>query len=102
MSDLKKTGRSWGRGIASALLCLAATAEAAAEPSPLPALKSVAVEVDITGLPASEQAALVPILRAARQMDALYMQQVWPGTRCADEESDSPLRHLLRGRSSMR
>jgi hypothetical protein len=46
----------------------------------LPALKPVAVEVDITGLPPSEQAALVPLLRAARQMDALYMRQVWPGT----------------------
>jgi hypothetical protein len=89
MSDVKKTGRSWGRGIASALLCLAATAEAAAEPSSLPALKSVAVDVDITGLPASEQAALVPILRAARQMDALYMRQVWPGTRALISERQS-------------
>src|SRR6267154_189063 len=89
MFDLKKTGRSWGRGLASALLCLAATAEAAAEPSPLPALKSVAVEVDITGVPASEQAALVPLLRAARQMDALYMRQVWPGTRALIRERQS-------------
>src|SRR5882757_1250045 len=89
MSDVKKTGRSWGRGIASALLCIAATAEAAAEPSPLPTLKSVAIEVDITGLPASEQAALVPLLRAARQMDALYMRQVWPGTRAQIGERQS-------------
>jgi hypothetical protein len=37
----------------------------------LPTLNSVAVEVDITNLPASEQAALVPLLRAARQMDML-------------------------------
>jgi hypothetical protein len=80
MSDVK-SGSSWGRGIASALICLAATAEAAAGPSPLPALKSVAVEVDITSLPASEPAALVPLLRAARQIDTLYMRQVWPGTR---------------------
>jgi hypothetical protein len=71
---IKRTSSSWGRGIASVLLCLVATAEAAAEPSPLPALKPVAVEVDITSLPASEQAALVPLLRAARQMDALYMR----------------------------
>ena len=77
---MKKKSSSWGRGIASALLFLAATAEAAAEPSPLPELKPVAVEVDITGLPASEQAALVPLLRAARQMDGLYIRQVWPGT----------------------
>jgi hypothetical protein len=81
MFDLKKTGSSWGRGIASLLFCLVATAEAASEPSPLPALKSAVVEVDITSLPASEQAALVPLLRAARQMDELYSRQVWPGTR---------------------
>jgi hypothetical protein len=83
---VKKTGSSWGRGIASALLLLAATVEAAAEPSPLPALKPVAVEVDITGLPASEQAALVPLLRAARQLDTLYVRQVWPGTRALIRE----------------
>src|ERR1700676_4410668 len=89
MSDTKKTGRAWGRSVASALLCLAAPAEATAEPSPLPALKPVAVEVDITSLPASEQAALVPLLRAARQMDALYIQQVWPGTRAMIRERRS-------------
>jgi hypothetical protein len=83
---MKKTGSSWGRGMASALLFLAATAEAAAEPSPLPALKPVAVEVNITGLPASEQAALVPLLRAARQLDTLYVRQVWPGTRALIRE----------------
>ena len=71
MSDVNKTGRSWQRRIASALFCLAAIAEAAAEPSRLPTLNSVAVDVDITGLPASEQAALVPLLRAARHIDAL-------------------------------
>ena len=86
---MEKTGKLWGRGIASVLLCLVATAEAAAEPSPLPALKSVAVEVDITSLSASEQAALVPLLRAARQMDALYMRQVWPGTRALIRERQS-------------
>src|SRR5580692_4173299 len=89
MFDLKKTGSSWGWGIASALLCLAVTAGSAAEPSPLPALKLVAVEVDIAGLPASEQAALVPLLRAARQMDTLYMRQVWPGTRALIKERQS-------------
>jgi hypothetical protein len=89
MFDLKETDSSWGRGIASVLLCLAAAAEAAAEPSPLPALKSAAVEVDMAGLPASEQAALVPLLRAARQMDTLYMRQVWPGTRALIKERQS-------------
>src|SRR3984957_3372095 len=90
MSNVQRNGRLWGRGVASALLCLAATAEAAAETSPLPELKPVAVEVDITSLPASEQAALVPLLRAARQMDALYVRQVWPGTRA-----------LIKGRQSV-
>jgi hypothetical protein len=89
MSDMDKTGRLLGRGIATALLCLAAIAEAAAEPSPLPALKPVAIEVDITSLPASEQAALVPILRAARHIDSLYMRQVWPGTRALIRERQS-------------
>jgi hypothetical protein len=89
MSKLDKTGRLLGWGIATTLLCLAANAEAAAEPSPLPELKPVAIEVDITSLPASEQAALVPLLRAARQMDALYMRQVWPGTRALIIERQS-------------
>jgi Phage integrase, N-terminal SAM-like domain len=80
ISDIENTKRSWQRGIASVLLCACTAVEAGAPASPLPALKSVAVEVDITSLPASEQAALVPILRAARQIDAVYVQQVWPGT----------------------
>jgi hypothetical protein len=66
MFKIEKTGGSLVRGMASALFCVAATAAAAAEPTPLPALKSAAVEVDTTRLPASEQAALVPLLRAAR------------------------------------
>jgi len=68
-------------GIASVLLCVAATAEGTTEPPPLPATQSVTVDVDITSLPASEQAPLIAIVRAARQMDALYVRQVWPGTR---------------------
>jgi hypothetical protein len=83
--------KMWGCGIASALLCFAAFAQAAAEPSPLPALKSVAVDVDITGLPANEQAVLVPLLRAARHIDALYMRQVWPGTGALIRERQSSL-----------
>jgi len=89
MSKLDKTGRLLGWGIATTLLCLATIAEAAAEPSPLPELKPVAIEVDITSLPASEQAALVPILRAARHIDSLYMRQVWPGTRALIRERQS-------------
>jgi hypothetical protein len=90
MFDAKKTGKLWGRGMASALLCLTAFVATAAGPAQLPTLESVAVEVDITGLPASEQAALVPLVRAARQMDALYMRQVWPGTRSLIPERQSP------------
>jgi hypothetical protein len=67
-------------GLASVLFCLAATGDATAESSPLPALKPATVEVDTTGLPNSEQAALVPLIRAARQLDALYIRQVWSGT----------------------
>ena len=80
MSETRNTGSLWRWGIMSALLYLA-TAAAATEPSPLPTTQPVTVTVDISGLPASEQAVLVPIIRAARQMDALYMRQVWPGTR---------------------
>ena len=80
MSDVTKTRRGWEQGIASALLCFAATAAVAADTAPLPKLKPVAIEVDVTSLPASEQAALVPLLRAARQVDALYIRQVWPNT----------------------
>jgi hypothetical protein len=89
MINIENTGRWLGRRVASALLCLAATAAPAAGPSPLPALKSAAVEVNTTSLPASKQAAFIAILRAAPQMDALYIQQVWRGGRA-----------LTRGRQS--
>ena len=67
--------------ILSVTVACLATGNAGAEPAQVPALEQTTIEVDITALPASEQAALVPLLRAARQMDALYMRQVWPGTR---------------------
>ncbi|HEY2403794.1 MAG TPA: hypothetical protein VGI23_25805, partial [Steroidobacteraceae bacterium] len=67
-------------GFASLVLFLAATGMATAEPSTLPPLKPVTVEVDTTGLPNSERAALVPLIRAARQIDAVYIRQVWPRT----------------------
>ena len=66
---MKRLWAGAGRAVC-VVLCAAATAQAAESPS-LPALEPVAVEVDITALPASEQAALVPLIRAARQMDAL-------------------------------
>ncbi|HTT39266.1 MAG TPA: hypothetical protein VMH32_16540, partial [Burkholderiales bacterium] len=81
MFNLESTRRLWRCGIASVLLCLVATAEGATERPRLPTTRPITVAVDVTGLPASEQAALVPVIRAARQMDALYMRQVWPGTR---------------------
>ena len=80
MSDIGNPSGLRRCGIAGVLLCLAATAASGIEPPPLPTTQPVAVDVDIRGLPASEQAALVPIIRAARQMDALYVRQVWPGT----------------------
>jgi hypothetical protein len=64
-------------GMTAALYCLAAAAQGYSAP---PALRPETVEVDISALAASERAALVPLLRAARQIDSLYIQQVWPGT----------------------
>src|SRR5215469_941371 len=81
MSDIGSTSCLRQCGITGVLLCLAATAVGGTEPAPLPTTQPVAVDVDISGLPPSEQAALVPIIRAARRLDALYVRQVWPGTR---------------------
>jgi len=66
------------RWIAPPLLAAALSFNAAAVQ--LPALSPVEVQVDVNGLPASEQAALVPILQAARQINSIYIRQVWPGT----------------------
>lgn len=83
MSNYEKTCKSLGYALGIALLFLTPSTKAEADPDPLPlpVLETVPIEVDIASLPASEQAALVPILRAARQLDVLYMRQVWPGTR---------------------
>ena len=81
-----KSYRSPGWSVAGLLASLMLTAKVESEALPLPVLKPVTVEVDITNLPASEQAALAPILRAARDMDAVYMQQVWSGTRAMIDE----------------
>jgi hypothetical protein len=80
MSNNEKTYKRLGYALGIALLSLTASTKTEADPLPLPVLETVPIEVDVAGLPASEQAALVPILRAARQLDALYMRQVWPGT----------------------
>jgi hypothetical protein len=87
-AEMETTNRLWKGRMAGALLWVAATFQATAQPA-LPAFKSVAVDVDISGLPASEQAALVPLLRAARQMDAVYMRQLWPGTPALISERQS-------------
>jgi peptidase M49-like protein len=39
----------------------------------------VDLQVDLSGLPASERAALARIVQAARIMDALFLRQVWSG-----------------------
>ena len=39
----------------------------------------VEIGADIAGLPASERAALARIVDAARVMDAIFLEQVWPG-----------------------
>jgi hypothetical protein len=80
MSGIQNIRWFWRLWFANMFLCLAAPTVASAEHATLPALKPVTVEVDTTGLPKSEQAALVPLIRAARQIDALYIRQVWPGT----------------------
>jgi hypothetical protein len=66
------------RRVAPPLLAAALSFNAAA--AQLPALSPVEVQVDVNGLPASDQAALVPILQAARQINSIYIRQVWPGT----------------------
>lgn len=81
MSHNEKTCKLLGYTLGIALLFLARSARTEADPLPLPVLETVPIEVDIASTPASEKAALVPILRAARQFDASYMRQVWPGTR---------------------
>jgi hypothetical protein len=40
----------------------------------------VDIRVDLDGLPTSERRALAKIIQAARRLDEIYMQQVWPGT----------------------
>ena len=89
MSDVQKSCGLCGRSILAALLCISTTEWTAAKAPSLPALEPVAVEVDITRLPASEQAALVQILRAARQIDTVYVRQVWHGTRALIVERQS-------------
>jgi hypothetical protein len=40
---------------------------------------SVEIGADVSALPAGERAALVPLIRAAQMMDALFLRQSWAG-----------------------
>ena len=72
---------------AAAVLLLAGTA--AQRPDPMPdtaRLEAMAarfapvdIAADVSRLPDSERQALVKIVDAARQMDAIFLRQVWPG-----------------------
>ena len=77
--NTRNSGPVFARILAVSLACFQ-TVSAAAEPAQLPSLVSTAIDVDLTGLPASEKAALAHIIHAGRLMDALYIRQVWPGT----------------------
>src|SRR5688572_9142460 len=72
---------------ATALLTLACTAEAPAPATPAPnpsglekkiaRFAPVDLTVDIAALSGNEPAALAHIIRAARLMDGLFLEQVW-------------------------
>ena len=79
---------SRGAGGAAALLlaagALAAASAAPAGQEPVGTTMNrlyapVEIGADLTALPDSEQAALARIVDAARVMDALFLEQVWPG-----------------------
>lgn len=73
----------------STTLLAAMLLAAAAAPSPLPdearlraqnaRFAPVELKVDLSALPAQEQAALARIVEAARLMDALFLRQTWAG-----------------------
>jgi hypothetical protein len=71
MSIYEKTGKRLGYALGIALIFLTPSTKTEADALPLPVLETVPIEVDIASLPASEQAAPVPILRAARQLDTI-------------------------------
>src|ERR1700743_2426048 len=77
--NTKNRGPVFARILAASVACFQ-TVSAAAEPAQLPVLVANAIDVDLTGFPASEKAALAHIIHAGRLMDALYIRQVWPGT----------------------
>ena len=76
---IRNSGPLCGRILAVSVACFP-TVSAASEPAQLPVLVANAIDVDTTGLPATEKAALAHIIHAGRLMDALYIRQVWSGT----------------------
>ena len=59
----------------------------------------VDIEVDISHLPDSERRALSHIIAAARVMDSIFLQQVWPGNQSIllsllDDETAAGTVHL--------
>ena len=87
--------------IAAGALVAAPTAPAGQEPvgTTMNRLYApVEIGADITALPASERAALARIVDAARVMDALFLEQVWPGNPTvlmALQDDRSPAGHAL-------
>ena len=61
-------------------MCVALNAWAGGESRTIPVLQPAEIRADLGSLPDSEKAALARIVHAARQMDRLYIRQVWPGT----------------------
>lgn len=87
-----------------AALVLVAANTLAAEPAPFPdaarlammsaRLAPVDIEVDVSGLPANERAALASLVRAGYVADAVFLRQLWAGNPALLMEllgDDSPL-----------
>lgn len=81
--------RACGVWIAGVVLLGFVTDKASAANARVPVLEPVVVEAQLSGLPASERAALARIVRASRRMDDLYIRQVWPGTSSLVKERQS-------------
>lgn len=77
-TNLPQRSLTWIAGIAA--VWLAVNAWAGGVDGAIPVLQPGEIRADLSSLPDNERAALARIVRAARQMDRLYMRQVWPGT----------------------
>src|SRR5581483_9872135 len=65
--------------LSSLMLALSAAPDQAAIEAQLARFAPTEIRVDLSSLPVSERAVLPPLLRAARRMDSLYLEQVWAG-----------------------